>query len=1208
MKTPIRRFQRRYQLALLFSLLALFGVSISAQRIWETLPASFKEKMHSTRRATDSSAPGKYVATRGASETNNTTFDPAQAGLTIPQNIFPGGGGSSIGGTLSLDGTIGQGLAGGAMSGGTLSATSGFWGASTAVQCPTISVNNPQDPSGVIGTALSRSFTQSGGAGTVTFSLNSGTLPTGVTLAADGKLSGTPTQFGTFPITVKATDSNNCSGVGATYTLVISCQSLSVINPAVTSATVRQAFSQTFTQVGGLGTVAFRLNSGTLPPGLALAANGTLSGVPTQAGSFTFSVSIADVNSCAVSGLPYTLTVNGTTTARVIRAVDATGNPAGTVVVPIELVSQGDENAISFSLTFDSTVLSNPQAVLGSDATGASINVNSGQTASGRLGLIVALPAGQAFNAGVRRIFAVTFTVAANTNANTTPIGFGNQPVAQEIASASAATLVASFTAGTVTISRGIEADVTPRPNGNGSVTVSDYVQIGRFAAGLDTPANGSEFQRADCAPRDSLGNGLISVSDFVQAGRYAAGLDPLVSAGGPSEPAPLKSPDALAKLLPAVMDVAAQNRVIRVLNAAAAPGGAVNVIVEMDSQGNENALGCSLTFNPAIFTNPKATLGTGATGASLNFNTNQLAQGRLGVVVALPSGQSFAAGTRQLVVIAMTIANNAPAGGATIDFGNQPVAKEIVDANANDLAATYTAGVVTVQAQCPTITISPATLANGQIGQPYSRQLTQTGGVGTIVWAISTGALPSGISLNASTGLLSGTPTVSGSFAVTVRATDANGCVGSQAYTLVIGACPVITITPANLPNGTVGVTYSLVLTASGGTAPYSFSVNAGSFLPADMELAPSGLFSGKPFNVGSFSFTVKVTDANGCSGTQSYSLTVNPGTYSVSGRVVDLSGIGIAGVTLTFSNSSGSPAATQTDNNGNWTQSGFAASTSASSCTNQYTVKAAKAGYSFAPVSQTFCGTTSSLDFTGSPVVTSVSAASFQGQELAQESIIAAFGINLATKVEIATATPLPTTLAGTTVKVRDSAGVERNAPLFFVAPSQVNYQMPPGTATGPATVTVISGDNKISLGTIQVASVAPALFTASASGTGAPAANVLRFRNGVQSAVESAANLDSSPKQIDLGPEGDLVYLVLYGGGVRLRTKPENISINLGGIVKTLNPALYEDGVKSDQFVGLDQVNVLLPRTLIGKGVIDVILTVDGKVANTVKINIK
>jgi hypothetical protein len=78
----------------------------------------------------------------------------------------------------------------------------------------------------------------------------------------------------------------------------------------------------------------------------------------------------------------------------------------------------------------------------------------------------------------------------------------------------------------------GFECDV----NGDGIVSIADWVRIGRFAAGFDTPTPG-EFQRADSAPQSTLGNGIITISDWVQCGRYAAGLDPLVPAGGPTMP-----------------------------------------------------------------------------------------------------------------------------------------------------------------------------------------------------------------------------------------------------------------------------------------------------------------------------------------------------------------------------------------------------------------------------------------------------------------------------------------------------------------------------------------------------------------------------------------------------------------------------------------------------------------------------------------------
>ncbi len=97
----------------------------------------------------------------------------------------------------------------------------------------------------------------------------------------------------------------------------------------------------------------------------------------------------------------------------------------------------------------------------------------------------------------------------------------------------------------------------------------------------------------------------------------------------------------------------------------------------------------------------------------------------------------------------------------------------------------------------------------------------------------------------------------------------------------------------------------------------------------------------------------------------------------------------------------------------------------------------------------------------------LTSVSAASYRGPELARESIVAAFGAALAINTTTATSAPLPTDLAGTSVKIRDSAGAERSAPLFFISPNQVNYLFPPETAPGAATATIVSGDGRVSTG---------------------------------------------------------------------------------------------------------------------------------------------
>jgi uncharacterized protein (TIGR03437 family) len=239
----------------------------------------------------------------------------------------------------------------------------------------------------------------------------------------------------------------------------------------------------------------------------------------------------------------------------------------------------------------------------------------------------------------------------------------------------------------------------------------------------------------------------------------------------------------------------------------------------------------------------------------------------------------------------------------------------------------------------------------------------------------------------------------------------------------------------------------------------------------------------------------------------------------------------------------------------------------------------------------------------------VASVSAASFAGTEMAAESIVAAFGANLATTTATAGPTlPLPTTLAGTSVRIKDSTGTERLAPLFFVAPGQINLQTPPGTAEGNALITVTNANGGVSTGQAQIVKVAPGLFAANANGQGVAAAVVYRLKADGTAVYEPVATFDATqqrfvPTPIDLGPESDLVYLILYGTGVRGRSTLQTVSARIGGADA---PVLYADALGG--FVGLDQINVRLLRSLIGRGVVDVVLTVEAKNSNTLNIQVR
>ncbi|MBO9789362.1 putative Ig domain-containing protein [Xanthomonas phaseoli] len=175
-------------------------------------------------------------------------------------------------------------------------------------------------------------------------------------------------------------------------------------------------------------------------------------------------------------------------------------------------------------------------------------------------------------------------------------------------------------------------------------------------------------------------------------------------------------------------------------------------------------------------------------------------------------------------------------------------------------------------------VTLPATTLPAGTAGQAYSSAITPaTGGIAPYSYALIAGALPAGITLNSSSGTLTGTTTSVGSFNFSVTATDSTSGTpsqGTRGYTLNIAA-PTIALAPATVPTATRGTAYSQTLTASGGTAAYTYAITSGA-LPAGITLASNGTLSGTATLEGTFNFTVQATDANSFTGTQAYSLTV--------------------------------------------------------------------------------------------------------------------------------------------------------------------------------------------------------------------------------------------------------------------------------------------------------------------------------------------
>ena len=197
-----------------------------------------------------------------------------------------------------------------------------------------------------------------------------------------------------------------------------------------------------------------------------------------------------------------------------------------------------------------------------------------------------------------------------------------------------------------------------------------------------------------------------------------------------------------------------------------------------------------------------------------------------------------------------------------------------------------------TLTINAPTITVSPGVVPNGTFETVYAgASLSASGGTAPYTFAVTAGALPVGLSLS-SGGALTGTPTVSGTFNFTVTATDSSTgtgpYAGTQSYSMTI-APPTIAVSPASLAAGTVGLAYSQTVTASGGTAGYTFAVTSGP-LPAGLTLSTGGVLSGTPTAGGSFNITITATDSTpGGSGgpftsSANYTLTINAPTITVS------------------------------------------------------------------------------------------------------------------------------------------------------------------------------------------------------------------------------------------------------------------------------------------------------------------------------------
>jgi uncharacterized protein (TIGR03437 family) len=223
-----------------------------------------------------------------------------------------------------------------------------------------------------------------------------------------------------------------------------------------------------------------------------------------------------------------------------------------------------------------------------------------------------------------------------------------------------------------------------------------------------------------------------------------------------------------------------------------------------------------------------------------------------------------------------------------------------------------------------------------------------------------------------------------------------------------------------------------------------------------------------------------------------------------------------------------------------------------------------------------------------------------------IAPGSLASIYGQSLAAAIAQAGSVPLPTALGGVTLVVTDASGVQRNAPLLYVSPGQINFLLPDNIAPGTATF-ALTGSPAPQSFTTAVDPVAPALFSMNGTGAGVAAALGVRVQAGngqLQSSIPvfqcGSAGCNAVP--IALGVDTP-VFLSFYGTGIRNRTSLANVSLTVNGVDVPVQYAGPAPG-----FEGLDQVNVGLSLALRGAGESKVILTVDGRTSNTVTINVQ
>jgi hypothetical protein len=644
---------------------------------------------------------------------------------------------------------------------------------------------------------------------------------------------------GPFNFTVTATHASTCTASQA-YSMTINPPALALTPTSSLSGIAGAAFSQAFSASGGNGTYTYAVTNGAVPAGLTFSGD-TLSGTPTESGTFSFEITATDQTVPAGSGSQtYSLTIA----------------PPNIVVSPASLPIAAA--AVAYNQSFSAA---------GGNGS-YTFSLASGSVPAG-LNLVGATLSGTPLESG-----SFTFEIAATDQ--TTPAGSGTLSYTLTVAPPSivvSPTLLPSGTAASA-YSQTISAT-----GGNG--TYSYAVTGGALPAGL-TLDSGSGVLSGTPTASGTFTFDITATDQTSPAGSGSRNYTLAIAVPNITvAPTAVSGATAGAAYSQSFSGSGGNGSYTFAMTAGTLPTGLGFDAGTATVSGTPLASG-SFTFDITA-TDQTTPAGSGSRSYTLNVAPPTITLSPPSLTSGIggePHNQSVSAsggiGTYTYTLTNGTLPNGLTFSGGTISGTPTASGTFPIEITATDQTTppASTSQIYSLVIDPATLSMTPSALPSATTGFDYTANFVGMGGVPPYSFAISGGALPSGISL-ASDGTLGGTTFDSGAFSFDVTLTDSSTPAASTTatYTLDVNL-PVLTLEPAILLPAVVGTPYSATFTGLNGVAPYDFSTT--DTLPAGLLLDPGGVLSGLPILEGVYTFSITLSDLTGATTSNTYSLTI--------------------------------------------------------------------------------------------------------------------------------------------------------------------------------------------------------------------------------------------------------------------------------------------------------------------------------------------